>query len=178
MTSALFSKLTLASLLTIGAMSACGGDASNGADTQTGSQTGLPCNNNPAFQTCACPTGGQGYQTCQNMIWGQCTCQGSVGGATGTGGFSGGPPPGGSGPPPTTCGNGQIDPGEQCDGQNQGGETCMAFTMGACTGGYLICTGNCTFDISQCAPCSGGVGGSGGTFGSGGFPGGGTTGQP
>jgi len=161
-------------------MSACGGDATNGADTQSGSSTGQPCNNNPAFQVCSCPAG-QGYQTCQNGIWGACTCGGQMSGTggfvTGTGGFPN-PQGGGGAVGPSLCGNGQIDPGEQCDGQNQGGETCMSYTMGACTGGYLICTGNCTFDQSACGPCSNGQGGSAGSFGTGGFPGGGTTGQP
>ena len=90
-------------------------------------------------------------------------------------GSGGGNPVGGA-----VCGNGVIEAGEMCDGQAQNGETCATFTMGACTGGFLVCNGTCQFDTSQCTGCGTvGTGGAGGTFGgAGGFPTGGTTGQP
>jgi len=45
------------------------------------------------------------------------------------------------------CGNGIIEPGEQCEGLNLGGMSCSAFNF---TGGTLSCSQLCTFDISQC----------------------------
>ena len=54
--------------------------------------------------------------------------------------------------PVATCGNGQIEPGEECDGNNHGGETCI--TMGF-AGGTLTCTSDCQFDTTDCTdtPC-------------------------
>jgi hypothetical protein len=43
-----------------------------------------------------------------------------------------------------TCGNGVLDPGEQCDGTNLGGATC-----GGCAG-TPRCTASCTIDTSSC----------------------------
>jgi surface antigen len=48
--------------------------------------------------------------------------------------------------PLETCGNGNIDPGEQCDGSNLGGATCENQGYGT---GVLACTA-CTFDASEC----------------------------
>lgn len=45
------------------------------------------------------------------------------------------------------CGNGAIDPGEQCDDPDYGGATCV--TLGY-DGGTLGCTGGCLFDTSEC----------------------------
>jgi uncharacterized repeat protein (TIGR01451 family) len=54
------------------------------------------------------------------------------------------PPPPGAGP---TCGDGNIDSGEQCDGSNLGGATCQSqgFDSGA-----LSCNSLCKYDVSQC----------------------------
>jgi hypothetical protein len=46
-----------------------------------------------------------------------------------------------------TCGNGQLDRGEQCDGTNLFGRTCE--TLGF-TGGELACRPDCLFDNSGC----------------------------
>jgi hypothetical protein len=46
-----------------------------------------------------------------------------------------------------TCGNGVLDPGEQCDVGNTGGESCA--TMGF-SSGTLFCAPGCTFDTSYC----------------------------
>lgn len=63
-----------------------------------------------------------------------------------------------------TCGNGILEPSEQCDGTDLGGLSCSSFNF---TGGILACTMLCTFDISQCTvyvpPPPGGGGGGGGT---------------
>jgi hypothetical protein len=48
----------------------------------------------------------------------------------------------------TECGNGVIDPGEECDGTDLGGNDCT--DVGNFTGGTLGCTDTCTYDTSQC----------------------------
>ncbi len=49
--------------------------------------------------------------------------------------------------PPDPCGDGSIDPGEECDGVDLGGLTCVdqGFDMG-----QLGCNDDCTFDTSAC----------------------------
>jgi hypothetical protein len=47
------------------------------------------------------------------------------------------------------CGNGAIDPEEQCDGSNLNGETCT--TLGY-SGGTLACNGSCQFNTASCTP--------------------------
>src|SRR5215471_15748226 len=42
------------------------------------------------------------------------------------------------------CGNGVLDPGEQCDGSNFGSFTCPS------PGGALLCTSDCKIDFSEC----------------------------
>lgn len=51
-------------------------------------------------------------------------------------------------PVPATCGNGVIDPGEECDGSNLGGEDCVS--QGYPGGGVLACNGDCTFQRADC----------------------------
>jgi len=53
-----------------------------------------------------------------------------------------------------TCGNGVLDPGEQCDGVNLGGATC---TSQGFAGGSLACSPTCTFSTSQCTNCGNNV---------------------
>jgi len=45
------------------------------------------------------------------------------------------------------CGNNVKDPGEQCDGVDLGGFTCSDRGF---SGGSLLCTSLCTFDVSAC----------------------------
>lgn len=49
--------------------------------------------------------------------------------------------------PPDPCGNGAIDPGEDCDGVDLGGQDCVSqgFDMG-----QLGCNDDCTFDTAAC----------------------------
>jgi hypothetical protein len=49
--------------------------------------------------------------------------------------------------PPATCGNGRLDPGEQCDGENLFGRDCK--TLGFVSG-TLRCDANCIFDNRDC----------------------------
>lgn len=46
------------------------------------------------------------------------------------------------------CGNGIVDAGEDCDGENIGTNTCATFFEGAT--GSLKCTASCRFDYSAC----------------------------
>lgn len=50
-------------------------------------------------------------------------------------------------PPLPSCGDGLLNGGEQCDGNNLGGHTCQTqgFDLG-----QLACTPQCTFDTSGC----------------------------
>jgi hypothetical protein len=48
---------------------------------------------------------------------------------------------------PSTCGNGVVDAGEQCDGSNLNGQTCASQGF---SGGTLSCTASCAFDTAQC----------------------------
>ena len=50
-------------------------------------------------------------------------------------------------PPPDNCGNGEVDPGEECDG-GPGNFTCQ--TVGDFSGGDLECDDDCLFDTSGC----------------------------
>ena len=54
-------------------------------------------------------------------------------------------------PPPPVCGNGVLEPGEECDGSDLGGQTCSDFGFDQ---GSLACTGQCTIDTSDCSNAS------------------------
>ncbi|MBW2968021.1 PKD domain-containing protein [Candidatus Woesearchaeota archaeon] len=60
---------------------------------------------------------------------------------------------------PATCGNGAIDPGEECDGFLLGSFEC--FDLDSFTGGTLSCSPTCTFDTSSCTGTPTGVCGDG-----------------
>lgn len=50
---------------------------------------------------------------------------------------------------PNLCGNGVIDPGEQCDGSDFGGKTCESLGLGA---GTLVCNSFCSIVAKNCTP--------------------------
>lgn len=54
----------------------------------------------------------------------------------------------GGGPP--TCGNGSIEEGEDCDGEQLGDSSCFALGH---VSGELRCTSACVFDVSECYDC-------------------------
>jgi len=54
-----------------------------------------------------------------------------------------------------SCGNGVKDPGEECDGNDFGGQTCSDYDH---IGGSLSCDADCTVSTSSCGPACGGVG--------------------
>jgi cysteine-rich repeat protein len=80
----------------------------------------------------------------------------STSGFTGTGASSaGGSSTTGTGTGPATCGNGQPEPGKDCDPSIKGGAgplgglTCVLLGEGF-SGGTLSCTADCEFDTSGC----------------------------
>jgi hypothetical protein len=56
---------------------------------------------------------------------------------------------------PETCGNGTLDPGEDCDGTELGGADCAAAA--GLAEGTLACDAACAFDVSGCHQCGNGV---------------------
>ncbi|MCL2822702.1 MAG: hypothetical protein FWD57_01800, partial [Polyangiaceae bacterium] len=48
------------------------------------------------------------------------------------------------------CGNGVIEPGEQCDGEQFGTASCIGYGLGP---GDLLCTSECTISTENCAAC-------------------------
>ncbi len=55
---------------------------------------------------------------------------------------------------PLDCGNGTIDAGEDCDGTNLGGNTCLSNGFAS---GLVSCTGGCVLDTSACYSCGNGT---------------------
>jgi hypothetical protein len=57
---------------------------------------------------------------------------------------------------PAECGNGTLEAGEVCDGEDLGGESCQSQGFDA---GTLICSDDCQgFDTSQCTQGGSGCG--------------------
>ena len=83
------------------------------------------------------------------------SASGSGGASMGSGGGSAGSGlGGGSG---SLCGNGVLEPGEQCDGEDFGGATCASLGL---EGGQLACNADCAIVASACVPredCRNGV---------------------
>lgn len=53
-----------------------------------------------------------------------------------------------------TCGNGSMESGEDCDGSDLGGSTCLSIGG---SGGVLACHSDCTLDVGGCWGCGNGV---------------------
>jgi hypothetical protein len=66
-----------------------------------------------------------------------------------------------TGPLYTVCGNNIKETGEQCDGTDLGGQTCVGLGY---AGGTLSCKADCTFNTSSCTTGGGGGGGGGGAY--------------
>ncbi len=90
-------------------------------------------------------TGGAGGQGAASVSSSSKASSGGQGGAasSGSGGNSGG---GGAGP---ECGNGKLEDGEDCDGQDFGAKTCADFGFAA---GSLQCNALCAIVLSGCTP--------------------------
>ena len=73
-----------------------------------------------------------------------------TGGATATGGTTatGGATATGGNGVSLTCGDGKVDPGEDCDQSQLNGSTCMSLGFDS---GTLACTSNCRFSTSGCS---------------------------
>lgn len=54
---------------------------------------------------------------------------------------------GSGGSPATTCGNGRLDPGEDCDGSNLNSGSCSSLGF---LGGTLACATSCVFNTGAC----------------------------
>ncbi|MET0386626.1 MAG: hypothetical protein ABW321_11735, partial [Polyangiales bacterium] len=90
-----------------------------------------PCSQAASSTSAECAaTGGRIVAMCTDGSWGVCICV--PGPAT-----------------PSTCGNGYLDSGEDCDGSVPPGKSCAALMPGS--SGLLSCTKACTFDTSLCA---------------------------
>ncbi|MCA9719271.1 MAG: hypothetical protein H6713_36660 [Myxococcales bacterium] len=53
-----------------------------------------------------------------------------------------------------SCGDGLVDPGEECDGTNLAGATCQSEGFGK---GGLLCNPDCTLDTQHCSSCGDGA---------------------
>jgi hypothetical protein len=49
-----------------------------------------------------------------------------------------------------SCGNGKVEGSELCDKTDLNSETCKTLGDGLYTGGKLLCSSKCTFDVSMC----------------------------
>lgn len=76
-----------------------------------------------------------------------------VGGLATGGEAVGGTGVGGAGP---NCGNGAVDPGEQCDGTNLAGQTCASVLGFPGASGSVSCSAACTLVSTSCAACGDG----------------------
>lgn len=72
---------------------------------------------------------------------------GGAGGGSESGGADTGGEGGVGGGVPSNCGNGTLDPEEQCEGSDFGELTCEDFNL---TSGQLVCNGFCTIVVSSC----------------------------
>jgi hypothetical protein len=54
----------------------------------------------------------------------------------------------------TNCGNGVVEPPEQCEGEFLNGNSCESLGYEA---GTLVCNAQCTYDVSSCSICGDGV---------------------
>ena len=116
------------------------------------------------------PNGGAGASGGDNSGPGAGSSDGgspSTGGSPSSGGApQGAGPQGGSasnggngeGGAAAVCGDGVIDPGEQCDGSNVGPFDCVDEGFTAPQPGVTQCDGSCNPDYSDCAPSCDGIG--------------------
>lgn len=132
----------------LSAGSAGGGSSSEASSSSSGSSEGTSDATNATTDpgTTANPTTGPattGPSTTGPATTGDAST-GDSGGTTSGGGMAG-------------CGNGKIDPNEQCDGANLNGFTCESLGN---AGGTLACDPvTCTFDTSLCDGGGGGTSG-------------------
>lgn len=131
-------------------LSAGSGSGQSGSSGESSSSGGSSGGSTSAASTdptsgSASETATTGSQTTGPMTTGPMTTgDQTTGGGTTGGGMAG-------------CGNGKIDPNEQCDGANLNGFTCESLGN---AGGTLACDPvTCTFDTSMCDGGGGGTSG-------------------
>ena len=66
----------------------------------------------------------------------------------------------------SSCGNGDLDAGEDCDGSIMPIQNCVDYSSSSYTGGTLSCSASCTFVTSGCTSSGGDTGGDTSTGGS------------
>ena len=140
----------LVSLVVPPAIAGCGGvdsiDFSNGGGGAAGGTT--------TTSSTFTQGGSGGVAGGGGSIGGTAGNGGSQGGVAGSGGSQTGGSTGGTGGAPPSCGNGQKNAMEQCDGADFGDATCLDY--GYSSPGTLACTPSCTIDPSPCLPtCDG-----------------------
>ena len=96
--------------------------------------SGYSCNENVNPPVCVADEGSCVPETCQSLGLDCGTASDGCGGTLDCG-------------PCDTCGNGQIDSGEACDGSNLNGQSCASLGFDT---GTLTCNSDCTLDQSQC----------------------------
>jgi len=131
-------KKTTIILLTAFALSACGDDGNGGDEPVCGNdilETGEECDGTRLDG-----------MTCQDFNFDTGTLSCSAGCTFDTSACENFP---------EACGNGDIDAGEDCDGENLNGQTCQDLGY---PGGVLACSDSCTFDEADCQaePCGNG----------------------
>jgi cysteine-rich repeat protein len=115
--------------------------ASSGAGAGTASGTGASTASGTGAAATASSGSGGDVATSSST--------GATGGQGGDGGVGrGGGGAGGEGGVPPSCGDQQVGPGEDCDGPDFDGKTCLDFGFGS--PGTLTCTGMCLIDHSTC----------------------------
>lgn len=136
-----FASLSTLALLSAAAIGACGGAETITFDT-TGTGGGGTGGGATGGEAGSNPTGGSG-----GVAGGGGSVGGSGGGIGGTAGGGGGI--GGTGGVPASCGDGQAQPNEVCDGADLKGATCQVLGYSSPDG--LTCTPTCILDSSGCA---------------------------
>jgi cysteine-rich repeat protein len=114
--------------------------ASSGAGAGTASGTGASTSSGTGA---AATASGSGGEPATSSSTGATAGQGGEGGVGRGGGGAGG-----EGGVPPSCGDQQVGPGEDCDGPDFDGKTCLDFGFGS--PGMLACTGMCLIDHSTC----------------------------
>jgi cysteine-rich repeat protein len=124
-----------------------GGDGGSTADTTSTTST---------TSTSTASAGGSGGATSSSTA-----STGATGGAATTSSTTASTSSTGGGPASSSatgvahlCGDGMLDPGEECDGADLGGQTCQSLGY---TSGMLACNGSCKLDKSGCSACHDGM---------------------
>lgn len=137
-------------------------DADEGRPTDDTSDGGRPAptgsdGNPPGDRASRGTDGGDGEATTSSMSAGPGGMSAGPGGDSATTLTTRGADTGDADTSDAACGDGRVTRGEQCDGSDLQGYTCVSFGLSV---GTLSCDPiTCTFDTSMCMSTSGGTGG-------------------